>query len=279
MNPRISQLTSADIQSAQRLVELAGWNQLPEDWQRMLSAEPAGCFKASVEDQLVGTVTTIAYGQTVAWIGMMLVHPDMRRQGIGKLLMQTAIAYLRSRRVQHIGLDATPAGRPLYEQLGFHVAATWERWRREPTTASAPLSPSPGSAAHKPQLSTAARKLDQLACGFDRWDYLQRLGEVSTCATSGQGSFGMARAGRLASYLGPVVVEHAAEARTLVHTLLAASGEAFLWDIPPHNDSALALAASLQFSPVRTLYRMWLGAAGPAGQPTGIYAISDPATS
>lgn len=278
MNPLISQLTLADIQAAQQLVELAGWNQLPADWQRMISAEPAGCFKASIDGQLVGTVTTIAHGQSVAWIGMMLVHPDMRRQGIGKLLMQTAIAYLRSRQVQYIGLDATPAGRPLYEQLGFHVAATWERWRREANIAEVPLSQTPDSGVPTPQLPPAARRLDQMACGFDRWDYLQRLGEVSTCVICDQGSFGMARAGRLASYLGPVVVEHATEAATLVHTLLATNGEAVLWDVPPHNAAARALASSLQFSPVRTLYRMWLAAAGPAGQPTSIYAISDPAT-
>ena len=277
MNPKITQLTATDIPAAQQLVELAGWNQLPVDWQRMLLAEPAGCFKACLEDQLVGTVTTITYGRTVAWIGMMLVHPDVRRQGIGKLLMQTAIDYLRARQVKHIGLDATPAGRPLYEQLGFGVAATWERWRRE--AAADPTAPVGSAAAViQPNIPAAARQLDQLACGFDRWDFIRRLCDDSTCVTSGRCSFGLTRPGRLANYLGPVVVEHSDDASPILRVLLASSRQAYLWDIPPYNAAALALANSLHFTPVRTLYRMWLGPTGPAGQPTNLYAISDPAT-
>ena len=42
-------------------------------------------------------VTTIRYGNTVGWIGMVLVHPDFRRLGIGSKLLREAIAYLQAR--------------------------------------------------------------------------------------------------------------------------------------------------------------------------------------
>jgi GNAT superfamily N-acetyltransferase len=112
-------MTEGDLAAVEELRRLAGWNQTPEDWRRLLELEPRGCFLAELEGELAGTVTTTAYGQAIAWIGMMLVHPKHRRQGIATRLMGQAVEYLRGRAVRCIRLDATPAGYPLYEKLGF----------------------------------------------------------------------------------------------------------------------------------------------------------------
>ena len=50
---------------------------------------------------------------------MMLVHPDVRRQGIATKLMQHVIEWLQNRAVQCIKLDATPAGAKVYF-VGLH---------------------------------------------------------------------------------------------------------------------------------------------------------------
>jgi len=42
--------------------------------------------------------------------------------------MQAALDYLRGVGVATIKLDATPAGRPLYERLGFKEESLVERW-------------------------------------------------------------------------------------------------------------------------------------------------------
>ncbi len=89
----IQLLTHDDIASAMRLVEAAGWNQTVSDWQRVIEYQPRGCFQASIDAQLVGTVTSTAYGNDLAWIGMMLVDPAMRRQGIGRALMRRVIDF------------------------------------------------------------------------------------------------------------------------------------------------------------------------------------------
>src|SRR5262245_49410777 len=110
----VRRLTEADLVAVDELRRFAGWNQTIADWSRFLRLEPDGCFLAAAGDQVVGTVTTTAYGRRVAWIGMMLVHPDYRRQGIGTTLMKHALAYLNGLRVATVRLDATPAGLPIY---------------------------------------------------------------------------------------------------------------------------------------------------------------------
>lgn len=294
----IEPLSPVDVPAAQQLVEAAGWNQLPQDWLRLLHREPQGCFKATADGQLVGTVTTICYGTALAWIGMMLVHPTARRQGIGKQLMHAAIGVLQSRGIRAIGLDATPAGRPLYEQLGFSVAAEWQRWKRTAASATVQVTTSAAqSDTLNPAHHTPLRQLDTQAWGVERWSWIESLLQQSQVAvtlgggTQGGGSpggdtphagrqqgYGLLRAGRIASYLGPLVATDREVALQLSQQLLVDEVDECLWDVPPANPAAVALAQQLNFQPVRDLYRMWLGPSGPSGQPNHIYAISDPAT-
>ncbi len=278
METQIDLLTASDVGSAQSLVEIAGWNQLPADWLRMLTREPQGCFKATAAGCLLGTVTTIVYGTELAWIGMMLVHPDARRQGIGKRLMGQAIHFLKVRGVKSIALDATPVGRPLYEQLGFKVSAEWQRWRRDTGIAISAVQPQEEaelSSIHS--LASPHRELDRCAFGVDRWTWIERLAEVSHVVASGHG-FGLLRPGRTASYLGPVIADDAAQAEILIQDLLQRQLGAMLWDVPPGNAPAESLAKQFGFEPVRVLYRMWLDQPTPAGKPSSVFAICDPAT-
>jgi GNAT superfamily N-acetyltransferase len=131
--PHYRTLTQADIPSAQILRELAHWNQTDRDWQNLLSFEPAGCFAAELQGKIVGTATCTRYTpssgpSSVGWIGMVLVHPDFRRFGIGSTLLKQCIAYLKENGVETLKLDATPMGSPVYEKLGFVAEYTLERW-------------------------------------------------------------------------------------------------------------------------------------------------------
>src|SRR5690242_11849446 len=123
-------MTQADVAAADELRRLAGWNQKPRDWQRLLKLEPQGCFAALRNGAVVGTVTTTVYGTALAWIGMMLVHPEHRRIGIATRLMNRALEHLKQRRVSCVKLDATPAGQPVYEKLGFVSERRLQRWQR-----------------------------------------------------------------------------------------------------------------------------------------------------
>ncbi len=253
---QIAPLIEEDIPAAMRLVEAAGWNQTPADWQRVIDYQPWGCFKATENDRLVGTVTSTAYGQQLAWIGMMLVDPSMRRQGIGRMLMQSVIAALESAAIETIKLDATPMGRPLYEQLGFVAQFDFQRLRR-PETAEKQDSNSSAFHATLSEIRSIHGALDQRAFGVDRWSWLTRIAADSVCLLEEAG-FGMMRRGRIADYLGPVSVGTTRAARQLIAQLAGTTSAAIFWDLPQRDHSILAWARELGFEPVRDLTRMTL---------------------
>jgi GNAT superfamily N-acetyltransferase len=274
----IEPLQRADVPELSRLVEQAGWNQLPSDWMRLIELEPQGCFAVRLQGEIAATLTTICYGTELAWIGMMLVDPRFRRQGIGRRLMEHAIATLQNRSIRSIQLDATPLGKQLYDQLGFRTEFAFHRWHRPAATADSMTSVaanSPSLAVSSLPISDAHRALDRVTFGADRSALLHRLASDSKVLRAEDGSFGMLRRGRIADYVGPVSsTEQSAE--PLVRQLVEATKRELFWDIPSQNTAAVHLAICCQFAPVRTLFRMTLG---PSPQPRWgtLYALADPA--
>ena len=54
-----------------------------------------------------------------AWILNMYTEPYARRRGLAKQLLQTMLDWCRNEGFRSVSLHASPAGRPLYESLGF----------------------------------------------------------------------------------------------------------------------------------------------------------------
>jgi hypothetical protein len=80
------------------------------------------------DGKIVGTSATIPYERRFAWIGMVLVDPDYRNRGIGTTLLRRAVEYLDEASIPTLKLDATPAGKPLYEKMGFVTEYEIDRW-------------------------------------------------------------------------------------------------------------------------------------------------------
>lgn len=110
-------LTIKDIPEALTLSRYASWNQLEHDWQTILEINPEGSLAAVKENHVVGTASTIRYSIGFSFIGMVLVHPQHQKQGIGKMLLDAAMELLKNEKI--IKLDATAQGRELYLKLGF----------------------------------------------------------------------------------------------------------------------------------------------------------------
>ena len=276
MSYAIRLLKESDLPEADGLRAAAGWNQLTSDWQRILRYESQGCFVAESQGQIVGTVTTTPYDYTLAWIGMMLVHPDFRRQGIASALMRQALKFLQHQNVSCIKLDATPAGRPVYERLGFQSEWVFHRWHRffnAGTANKTDLRP----VSFSDDVSDDLRTLDTQAFGADRMRWLQLLSADSTIIACSD-AFGMLRAGQMASYLGPVTAASSTSAADVIDRLLMhRSGDVF-WDIPAPNEPATRIARSLGFRPVRDLTRMWLGTRTVTPEYQWQFALTDPGT-
>jgi len=100
MNFTLRRLCADDLAAADQLRTDLGWNQTILDWQRLMALSEEGCFVAEQTERIVGTCTTVSYGNTLGWIGIMMVHPASRGQGIGYALLQRAVDQLRQRGVR-----------------------------------------------------------------------------------------------------------------------------------------------------------------------------------
>jgi GNAT superfamily N-acetyltransferase len=111
-------MTVVDLPLGLKLARQAGWNQIEADWRRFLAMQPDGCFVGELDGASVATTAAFIFGP-VAWIAMVLVDIDSRRKGVATTLLKHALNFLDERGVKTIRLDATAAGQPVYEKLGF----------------------------------------------------------------------------------------------------------------------------------------------------------------
>ena len=161
----------ADIEAAMRLKAIAGWDQVEEDWRLFLDLDPQAGIVAVHNGRVVGTATVIRHGAGVAWVSMVIVDPAFRRMGIGTGLVRRALAALEG--CPSVMLDATAAGQPVYERLGFRPCGSL---RRLQTAAAGAVAGPPAArrAAAAADLAAAAA-LDAAAFGAERGALLQRL--------------------------------------------------------------------------------------------------------
>ncbi|TMQ35695.1 MAG: GNAT family N-acetyltransferase [Planctomycetota bacterium] len=260
----IRRMTAADIPLGMRLKEQAGWNQTEADWLRFLDLEPDGCFVAEWNGEPVATTTTCILGD-VAWVAMVLVDARLRRHGIGTALMQQALRFLDERNVRSIRLDATPAGRPVYEKLGFVPDYQLARFdgilpERGLSVEAKPL---------EVQALEAMIALDGEVTGANRHKLLNFLfkatPELFLAVGGGNEFLGYVamRAGSRAWQIGPCIAKPVAAAKLLTAACRRCCGQPGFIDIPMANQAATSLAESLGLTVQRQLLRMHRGAPVP----------------
>ncbi|WP_116138117.1 GNAT family N-acetyltransferase [Trinickia diaoshuihuensis] len=113
-NIEYRRFNAADIEAAHELTVELKWPHRAEDWQFV--AELGMGFAAVRGGQLAGTALCWQHDERTASIGMVIVSPAMQGLGIGRRLTELALAQVENSATV---LHATPAGRPLYEKLGF----------------------------------------------------------------------------------------------------------------------------------------------------------------
>ena len=271
----IRALRADDIPDALLLSELAGWNQTVDDWRRLIEWEPEGCFAATLDGRLVGSATTTTYGARCGWIGMVLVHPDYRRFGIGTQMLNTGFAYLEER-VATVKLDATPAGKLVYDRNGFHAEYEIERWEGIAPTVHGELAPA------MPATDLArVIEADIEIFGADRGRLLHSLYSPSTSAVAMRNGavagYAFSRPGRLAEYIGPLAAKDAETARQLLEGILARiPGRRVFIDICLANPNARTLMQEYGMRLQRPFTRMYRGRGVSPGRPELVYGIAGP---
>jgi GNAT superfamily N-acetyltransferase len=85
-------------------------------------ADPVGCAVISILDEY----RRCAFGTLTAFVNCVYVRPAYRRSGIGRRLMELAIAWAVGRGCVRVRLRTSDEGRRLYESLGFHTGREME---------------------------------------------------------------------------------------------------------------------------------------------------------
>ncbi len=273
-----------DVPAGLRLCRAAGWNQVSEDWMELLALGGRRCLIARAGERVVGTVTVVEYQARFAWIGMVLVDPCERGQGIGTSLMRHALASLDGIPAR---LDATPAGYPVYASLGFEEERRLERLKRKRSTDQTGPTWSPADdVTIRPMSSSDLEVLapvDAQAFGADRSSLLRwELENMPEFAWVVEGAtrieaYCLGRRGHLFAHIGPVVASSSALAERLVDACVRVSPfEVVGIDAPTDNAAWRACLSRLGFVAERPFVRMFRGVHASTGSPDMQFAILGP---
>lgn len=265
-------LDAAALPAAFALSAEAGWNQVTEDWRVFLDHGAVhGVLDAG---RLLGTTAILPYGG-FGWVSMVLVTAAARGRGIGTLLLRHAIAALTATDQAPV-LDATPAGERIYRPLGFRPVLPLMRWRGEAggTTSSAE-DLRPVGADDLPAIAA----LDAMAFGAMRPEILAglwRRAPAPAVMLAGGDGFVLARPGRQAVQIGPLVAPEEAAARRLLIAALGRIRGPVLLDLPTRWEGLSRLLQDIGFRQERPFLRMALERREAFGDPDRLFVVAGP---
>jgi len=270
--------TPASMETIKLLSERAGWNQTKEDLNSMIYHGQGGTFIASYNFQNqkipLGSGVSFSVNTDLSWIGMILVHPELRRQGIARSIMNACLEHARLNQHKSIvGLDATPLGKQVYDSLGFKDS--FAIWRSIINTGTKAINIS-GYGTESVILGSVKNYLEEKDA-TERWGIIELLNEIPgsksiMARTSGRiKGFVMSRPGRLKPFIGPLIADSNEVALLLMQLALNywkdLGYENVLMDIPEHHlkhsiffdeeKTPDSTNHQIQVKPVRPFIRMY----------------------
>jgi GNAT superfamily N-acetyltransferase len=259
-------LSASEFADADALVREAKWNQIATDWRvfvargRVYAAQTAG-------GRIVAMTATLPFGGRFAWISMVLVAGEYRRQGLATQLLRLAMDDLAAAKLVPV-LDATPDGRAVYRTLGFEDSWGFQRMRREQRPHDViPLGDPPGitirpiADADWPTVCA----YDAAAFGADRSfllaDLRARLPPAALVALRDGCIMGFAlgRDGRIAGQVGPLIAEDDAIANALLARAVDALDGTLFLDLADVKADVRRFLETRGFAVARPFTRMFYG--------------------
>ncbi|AHX17778.1 GNAT family N-acetyltransferase [Bacillus bombysepticus] len=117
---RVERLREAKTGNIVSLSSYIGWDYNREEIETIFNAGNVyGVWNE--REELIASAAIILYGEKLASIGMVIVHPDYKGRGIGKIITEACVKSVSAH--TPIMLIATDEGKPLYEKLGFRAVS------------------------------------------------------------------------------------------------------------------------------------------------------------
>ncbi|MFB6300404.1 MAG: GNAT family N-acetyltransferase [Halobacteriales archaeon] len=250
-------LDAEEIPAVVYLSRQAGWNVVEGDWRRLHANPHTTVLTGYIDEELVATASITWYGETLGWIGMVLVDDSWEGNGHGRAIFKQALEYANDAPPGAVGLDANDQSRSIYADLGFVEITPIEH--RVGTLSDGSL---PASAKRITRMEQdAAIAYDRQHLPIDRGALLQQL----LCETTTTGvivedgsieGYAIARPGREHLHLGPIVATTADALRRLLDALgTILKGAPVVTDIVP-TENTIAVFDAVGIEHERTLTRM-----------------------
>jgi GNAT superfamily N-acetyltransferase len=113
-------MTSADVAPASAAVLRGDWGERGAWYAFAVEHHSCDAIVAVDGHEIVGTGVGTRHG-AVGWVGTIYVVPERRGEGLGRELSRVVADGLEAAGCRTLVLTATPAGRPIYERIGFAV--------------------------------------------------------------------------------------------------------------------------------------------------------------
>jgi predicted N-acetyltransferase YhbS len=210
------------LEGAHRLSQQANWPHRLKDWQTALALSTGFAAVSDQGNRVVGTVLVTPYRDNAATINMVIVEEASRGRGLGRKLMDAALALAGNRTLR---LVATDEGVPLYQRLGFEKTGAIAQHQGFVRSITIPT----GIRAAMPADLAAITELDRIAYGADRASLISHLATIGSFAVleraGGLAGFAAIRPFGRGEVIGPVVASDADDAKALIaHFLIPRSG-------------------------------------------------------
>lgn len=246
----LREATMDDYDAIAAMREAVGWNVQRWALEAVIGQSDARCVVAVTPNgDLAGVGSGIVYGQ-MGFVGNMVVAEAHRRRGVGSTILAAIDRFLTDAGCVRLELNATSAGRPLYERHGYASVGP-SNVARVPRTA--PLQP-----AADVRLRAATADLDELVAydtprfGGDRRRILALVvdgtPDLSCVVAESKGAIvGYAGLSASSGRLGPVLADKPAVAAALLADAFArrADIDELRLNLPPGNRAGEAWLASL----------------------------------
>jgi len=237
-----------------------GWNPGLHDAECFFNVDPDGFFIAELSGRPIGAISAVAYDRSFGFVGLFIVVPEHRGNGIGMRLWRTGLEYLGQR---NVGLDGVLAMQDRYAERGFGYAHRNVRYEGR------------GGASMLPEIEAEVVDLREVSIErlspYDagmfpaaRPDFLRdwttRPGTTGFAALSGDAlrGYGVLRPCISGYKIGPLMADDEQLARSLFAALSAAAPDASIYlDTPQTNAAAVRLAESNGMTPVFETARMY----------------------
>lgn len=239
-----------------------GWNPGKHDAAAFHAADPQGFLIGLLDGQPVASISVVRYGPDYGFLGLYLVRPAYRGQGLGLRIWHAGLEHLGGRAV---GLDGVVAQQDNYRRSGFRLA---HRNIRYQGTAAA------SSASSDPAIVPLSQLAVESVLDYDRAFFpAGRLAFLRNWPHQpGNRALGLLQNGRLTGYgvarpchsgykVGPLFADTASGAAALLaalqHGMPAAAP--FFIDVPEPHSAAIDMALSLGMTPMFETARMYKG--------------------